>query len=102
MRSTTSRLLFLLALALVPAAPALAVGGGTTPLVALLATLLDDWLLIAALLALAGFVWAVLQIGIGRGPGAFGDAIRWIVVVLIIGGGVFVFLTFAGVGAAVV
>ncbi|RMH17591.1 MAG: hypothetical protein D6696_15370 [Acidobacteria bacterium] len=85
------------------ASPALAAPtGGGSRIAGVLSDFFDEWLTVAVLLAIAGFVWAVIQIGINRGPGAFGDAIRWLVVAIIIGGGVFAFLSVVGISGATI
>ncbi len=76
--------------------------GGSLSITTVIRTFYQDWVgPIATMLALAGLIWAFLQIGAGRGPEAFGNAIRWLVVVALVVG-FLALLTSAGISAATI
>lgn len=81
--ATMSALLLLLSEA-VWAAPT---GGGNLEITQRLGAFFLDWVgPIATMFAIAGLVFAFIQIGLSRGPEAFSNAIRWAVVVVLVVG----------------
>lgn len=60
---------------------------GNLEITSRLGTFFADWIgPIATMFAVAGLVFAFVQIGLSRGPEAFSNAIRWAVVVVLVVG----------------
>ncbi len=80
-------LLFLTALTLLDSAAHATTGTGNLEITSKLNFFYQDWIgPIATMFAIAGLVFAFIQIGLSRGPDAFTNAVRWLVVVgLVVG-----------------
>jgi hypothetical protein len=78
------------------------IGGGQLTLTQQIRVFFDDWIgPIATMFAVAGLIFGLIQIGLGRGPDAFGNAVRWLVVVAMVVG-ILVILGQSGITAATV
>lgn len=92
----------LLAVLVLPPEALAVTDGGQLTLTSTIRAFFADWVgPIATMFAIAGLVFGLIQIGLGRGPDAFTNAVRWLVVVAMIVG-ILVILQQSGVIAATV
>lgn len=88
---------------LLTALPAVATtAGGGLAITNQLRVFFDDWIgPIATMFAVAGLIFGLIQIGLGRGPDAFTNAVRWLVVVGMVVG-IIALLAQSGITAATI